>query len=470
VSHFGIDFGTTNSGAFEIDGASKQHFGDEQGKPLPSIVVIDRATGQPLGGRDVWNHRLSYREKGGFRVVPPLKTLLDDADWREGRWTVPELVAIVLGQLSRRAVAMGVRNGIKQATFSIPVGLKPKARRILREAARIAGIKVTAFVNESTAALMCYWTRVRDYRNVAVFDWGGGTLDVSVLELRGHTIYERYAQSMPRAGIHIDEDLAQFAHTRIMQERGTSISFEEVTKDERNEMMFRCELAKCALSRKQETELALESYGQKPARLVLTRQTCAPVITPYVRQAVDMLMNAIRMAHVSRDEIQEIIVIGGSSQLWLLHESLGREFLGKYKLADDFEWDVAHGTAIVEQNPGKFTLAETLGLRLSDDSYFDLARPGDRPAAETTSLALSLVEEAPAANIIIDKRRGDHSQPTAALQFSVPTMGFDQEEIRLEYRLTEDLTFHIMAQSKGRGPRSMVERETGELHFGYQMG
>lgn len=172
---------------------------------------------------------------------------------------------------------------------------------------------------------------------------------------------------------------------------------------------------------------------------------------------------------MSHDELQEIIVVGGSSQLWLLPEMLGSEFAGKFKLGANAEWDVAHGAAIIESNPGKFTLAEALGLRLSDETHFDLARPGDRPTAESMSLSLALIDDTPAANIIIDRWTTDSAQPVTALQFSVPAMGFSQEEIRLRYRLTEDLTFRVTGQSMSRETRSVVERETGELRFGYEM-
>lgn len=162
--------------------------------------------------------------------MPPLKKLLENRDWREGNWTVPLLVAEVLQHLSK-AATVGDRIGIQQATFSVPVGLPPQSRRTLREAATAAGIQVNGFISESTAALMRYWPRVRDHRYVAVFDWGGGTLDVSVLELRGHKILERCTQSLAQAGTHLDEELAQcVVHPLIMRERGATKAFEEMTR------------------------------------------------------------------------------------------------------------------------------------------------------------------------------------------------------------------------------------------------
>ena len=155
MNHFGIDFGTTNSGAFELN--SRQSYGDEEARPLPSIVVIDKATNRVFGGREAWNDRLSLTEKSNYHVIPSVKALLDtDQEWSgdQKRWTVPEVAAVVLRQLSEQARTAG---GISEAIFSIPVGMSPKARRNLRKAARLAGIQVTGFVKESTAAVIRYW-------------------------------------------------------------------------------------------------------------------------------------------------------------------------------------------------------------------------------------------------------------------------------------------------------------------------
>ena len=156
---FGIDFGTTNTSAVEIDGRVVHQFGDEQGKPLPSVIILNHATDQVIGGRDAWNRRLELQQLGGFEIVGSIKRCLEsDRHWvTAGRsWTPTDIAAEVLKQLSIRA-QKEVAAGIRKATFSIPVGLSARARSVLRDAAALAGIEVSSFVVESTAAFVRYF-------------------------------------------------------------------------------------------------------------------------------------------------------------------------------------------------------------------------------------------------------------------------------------------------------------------------
>ena len=469
MNHFGIDFGTTNSGAFELN--SKQPYGDEETRPLPSIVVIDKATDHAFGGRQAWRDRLTLTERGGYHVIPSVKALLEsDREWfsAQKRWTVSDVAAVVLKQLSERAQTAG---GIVEATFSLPVGMSPKARRVLREAARKAGISVKGFVKESTAALIRYWDIVKNCRHVVVFDWGGGTLDVSVLELRGLSIHELATQGLPIAGNRLDDDLAQFVHHSIMVKRGRSKAMEEVADSHQDDLRYRCELAKCALASSPEAQFSLFGYDGGNEKVVLTRTLCEPIAEPHVRRALDLLAACISKARLSPDAIDEIIVIGGSSQLWLFRDMLRADsrFRGRYTLAENPEWDVAHGAAVVEKNPGCFVLGEALGLQLSDGTRYDLVRPGDRSGAGKNSVSLALVEDSKAANIIIDRQFDPNSECETVLQFSVPTQGFDLEEVRLDYSLTEDLTFHVSGRSLAKNSKTTIERETSELRFRYSV-
>ena len=467
MNHFGIDFGTTNSGAFELN--SHQSYGDEEARPLPSIVVIDKATDHIFGGRLAWRDRLSFAEKGGYHVIPSVKSLLEtDNEWfsAQKRWTVPDIAAEVLRQLCEQAKTAG---GITEATFSIPVGMSPKARRNLREAARRAGIQVTGFVKEPTAAVIRYWEAVKNCRYVVIFDWGGGTLDISVLELKGQHIHELVTVGAPIAGNRMDDDLARFVHHVLMKKRNSSKALEDLPESQQDDLRYRCESAKCKLATSSESEFGLLGYDGRDETVQLTRVLCQPVVEPHVRTALDLLTTAISKARLSTDAIDEIIIIGGCSQLWLFREQLRNDprFRGRYKLAKNPEWDVAHGAAVLQKNPGCFTLGESLALQLSDGTHFELVHPGDRSGSTKRSVSLALVEDARAANIIIQRQINQIAEPETALQFSIPTQGFDLEEIRLDYLLTEDLTFHVAGRSLAKSEAVRVERETGELRFMY---
>ena len=161
MAAFGIDFGTTTSGAVRLLAGRPQSFGDGEGGTLPSIVAVDIATGEPTGGRAVWNERFELEKQGNYHIIPSVKPYLgQDRRWSANGtlWTPTTAAAFVLKQLSEVA-RKRLRDGITKATMSIPVGMSAAARRDLRKAASLAGIDVESFVAESTSAVFRTSTR-----------------------------------------------------------------------------------------------------------------------------------------------------------------------------------------------------------------------------------------------------------------------------------------------------------------------
>jgi molecular chaperone DnaK len=471
--HFGIDFGTTNSCAVEFDTGSR--IGDGFGRPMPSIIAVDPATRDRKAGREIWNRRMAITDLGGYRVVDSIKLLLEKPDQSPiPGFSVAELVAIILQELSSHAErARGIEGGIRKATFSIPVKMSPAARGVLREAAGLAGIQVTAFVKEPTAAVIHAWRDVCDRSFVAVFDWGGGTLDISVVEIRGRSIRELRTDGLSEAGNRIDWAIASMVNRRIMKQRGLAKQLEELPAEQQDDLRYRCELAKCDLARNADAFFALQGYDGRHEQVILTRDECAREIQPFVERALDRLGRTIKDAVKRYDAIDEIVVTGGCSQLWLLREMLGNDprFAGRYMLAPDPEWAVARGAAILESRPGAFELAESIRLELSDGDHIDLAVPGDRPGRAGT-LSLQLVEDAREAHILINRCSMETSERIPELSMTVPAQGFLDEEIHLRHELTSVQTFRLEGRSKalsGRGLADLVAKESGELRFSYQL-
>lgn len=472
---FGIDFGTTNSTAMKLMGGEFHKYGDEAGQPLPSVVALDRATGEATCGRDVWRNREEYRSAGAVHVIESIKLLMGSAlRWptEAGVWTPDDVAAVVLRQLSVRAKQIGLE-AINEAVISIPVDYPAESRRALRRAAVKAGIEIKTFITESTAALVRHFARLQHCRYVAVFDWGGGTLDISVLEIRDGRVFELSTEGMDIAGDAIDKDFAQAIHARVMEERRENSPFSSMPSVDQDNLRTKCELAKWQFSKVAVTDILLSAYGGPPLSMTVQRDWFESLISPHVDLAIELLTRAIQKAGVSFDAINRLLVIGGSSQLRLLHHKLRNDqrFAASFQSSPDAEWDCAAGAAVIAQTPGSHETAESIGLLLSDNSFYELIREGEVALYDNRTVSLSLVEDAQQANIVLAKRVNGQrhiTSPESILEFGAQTAGFDLECIDLRYCIDPDLVLKVDASSRALGVREAA-REYGKLRFVYHV-
>jgi molecular chaperone DnaK len=472
MSFFGIDFGTTNTSAF--DALTGRTYGDGFGSPLPSIVAIDRASNTPLIGRDAWEHRFELRERGDYEVIRSIKTLLDSSETWIGHkgqvWTVVDVAAALISELKQKVAKSG-QVDVATAAFSVPVDLSPAARKTLRLAAERAGITVSTFVKESTAAIISEWSNVKSSQYVAVFDWGGGTLDISVVQLRATKIVELATKGLSLAGNLIDEEIARFVHGRIMARRCQSKELSELHPLAFNDLLVRCENAKCALSDSEVARFSLFNYDGKDEIIELTRAQLEPLLQPFVTRALEALYGGLRDAHLSFEALDQLIITGGCSKLWLFRDALANDA----RLAQlahwtpQPEWAVARGAAILQRDPGGFELSESIAIELSDGSFLDLFKYGDRAGAAQSALTVALVEDARTANILLHRRSRLEDPYSLLLPVPVTVMGFNLEDIHLDLRLTSDLTLGITARSGRLNGHHTVNEETQELRFAYSL-
>jgi hypothetical protein len=169
---------------------------------------------------------------------------------------------------------------------------------------------------------------------------------------------------------------------------------------------------------------------------------------------------------LATNDVDMILLVGGSSHLPLLSEMLNEDvrFQGRFDKPGSPQWDVAHGAAILDAAPdGAYLLADQISLILADGSECCLVKPGAQPMSTPKPVFLSLVDNANSANLIF--RHGIEIKPL--LYMTVPALGFDDEELRLDYQLTSEWTFSAVGRSTSLGNRSRTEDETEELKFRY---
>ena len=174
-SWFGIDFGTTNSAAFSFTGVDENsivpiHYGDDEGRPFPSVVAINKETGEVICGREAKEQRNTLR--GTHAYFSSIKSIIDsDQTWTiAGKIWSPEDIASEILKALKKRVERNSDNVLDEAVMAVPIGYSAAKKQHLRNAAKKAGINVKMFISEPTAAFCSNYSELCACKNVAVFD------------------------------------------------------------------------------------------------------------------------------------------------------------------------------------------------------------------------------------------------------------------------------------------------------------
>lgn len=231
-------------------------------------------------------------------------------------------------------------------------------------------------------------------------------------------------------------------------------------------------MAKREMSIQDETEVIVQNYGGHDRHLAipLKRQQFETIIGPFVSRAIELLANTVLDAKLAVEEVEALLVTGGTSNLRLLRERLYSDdrFGSSLENSEHPEWDVAFGAAVVDRLPGGYETTEAVGLVLCDGQFHPLVELGEKAYAHPKHVSVALVEDTPQANFVLAKSNGN-GRADRVLQFNVPTGGFDGERIVVAYKITDDLTLRLEAQSETRDQQYKVEKEYEELRFAYHI-
>lgn len=480
---YGIDFGTTNCAVVYMaaDGThSRLDIGRE--RPFPSVVAVHRATGETRVGDEARKLR-NELQANDYLVVTSVKKHLGRhiASWGGGQQLSPVQIAAKLFEGLRdhaqRAVAAGrVGEPLTSTVVTVPVGFGPARRAALREAAALAGITISDFISEPTAAFIRCRRDLAHVTRAAVFDWGGGTLDVSVIQVGGDTIEELGTSGLEQAGDDIDLRIAHWAHAQFFRGRPGAPGFDEVAPSDRDRLLSACESAKIALSREASTSINVARYHGIAASATLTRSVLSDLVAAYVDRSIEALHSALRAAEVRPADLDGVLLIGGSSRLVAVRERLEDLFPGKIHTPDLPDWAVGQGAAALAQRPGAYTLMQRLCLVLSDGSPLHMLERGD-PIRTRRVHHLGMVEDAQSAQLIFAETIDGQEESTDLRlrrigSLAVPMQGFHRERLRLETELTGDLTLRVRAQSstsKEGDDGQWQSWEYAQLRFAYSL-
>jgi len=456
INWFGIDFGTTNSAVVSFTGIEGKDinvipYGDDASRPMPSFVAIHKKTGEVVTGRKA-KENLNLSEE--YEVFMSIKSIINEERvWNIAgkEWTPVDIAAELFKGLKTR-VKERTDVDMKKVVLAVPVGFTAEKRNKIRQAAELAGMEITIMISEPTAAFCSHYSELKKFRNVAVFDWGGGTLDVVILKIENGQVFEVASNGISMAGNDIDRKIAEKVHNKVAKKKNSNLSFEEMDSQSRGKLLAVCERAKCNLADEDIVKVQMAKYGELgPIIEKIEYDYFNLLIEHEVELAMDCLRTTIQSADLNKVSLDCVLCVGGTSRLRSLQEKMIDEF-GRDMVIFPRKamWDIAEGAALVATRPGCYTLKKSIGLLLANGDYCPLLLEGQRLPSEENHITLGVVESNEKGKI--DARfifTDDINEKNRSFidYMSVPLRGFSDEILRLSCYVNHDMVFKLKITS-----------------------
>ncbi len=349
----GIDLGTTNSCVAVMDGKTAKVIENAEGaRTTPSMVAFtddgERLVGQPAKRQAVTNPEdtlFAVKRLIGRRYDDP--TVAKDKDlvpykivkgdngdaWveAEGEKYSPSQVSAMILQKMKETAEAYLGETVTQAVITVPAYFNDAQRQATKDGGKIAGLEVLRIINEPTAAALAYGLDKNDGKTIAVYDLGGGTFDVSILEI-GDGVFEVKSTNGDTflGGEDFDMRLVDYFATEFKKDQGIDLKNDKLALQRLKEA---AEKAKIELSSASQTEINLpfitaDASGPKHLTMKLTRSKFESLVDDLVQRTVGPMKSALKDAGLSQSDIDEVVLVGGMTRMPKVQETV-KGFFGK---------------------------------------------------------------------------------------------------------------------------------------------
>ncbi len=349
----GIDLGTTNSAMAIIEGGEPKILeNDEGGRTTPSIVALSKANERVVGllakrqaitnpkntifsikrliGRNFNEEEM--QEDNKLLPYEMRESKNDGIEIKMGeKWYRPaEISAMILQKLKKDAESR-IGEKIDEAIITVPAYFNDSQRKATKDAGEIAGFKVKRILNEPTAAALAYGFNKRKNEQIVVYDFGGGTFDVSVLEVGDDVIEVKSTDGDTHlGGDDLDQKIIDWIISEFKKESGIDISKDQLALQRLKES---AEKAKHELSTTLETEINIpfitsNESGPQHLLLKLTRSKLEELIRDFIDRSVDITKKAVNTAGFQISDVDEIILVGGQTRMPAIQNAV-KDLFGK---------------------------------------------------------------------------------------------------------------------------------------------
>ena len=350
----GIDLGTTNSVCAVMEGGEPTIIpSSEGGRLFPSVVAVNPKTGERMVGQVARRQAITNSDNTIFSIKRLMGRKYTDPEVGKARkilpyrieaqpngdaWVVmgdksyspPEISAMILQKIKQDAEAY-LGEGVTDAVITVPAYFNDSQRQATKDAGKIAGLNVLRIINEPTASSLAYGLGKGVEQKIAVYDLGGGTFDVSILDV-GDDVFEVLSTNGDTflGGDDFDQRIMNWVADEFRREQGIDLRQDRMALQRLTEA---AEKAKVELSTTKQTEINLpfitaDASGPKHLQMVLTRAKLEQLVEDLIAKSLGPCKQAMQDAKVNNHDIGEVILVGGMTRMPAIQEAV-RQFFGR---------------------------------------------------------------------------------------------------------------------------------------------
>jgi len=348
----GIDLGTTNSCIAIIEGGQPKVLENAEGnRTTPSVIAMSKK-GERLVGQTAKRQAVTNPENTLYSVKRLIGRRFEDAEVQQAKKTLPykivksgnnvkvtmngtdytpqEISAMILAKLKADAEAK-IGETITDAVITVPAYFDDAQRKATKEAGEIAGLNVRRIINEPTAAALAYGFEKKKDEKIAVYDLGGGTFDISILEVSSDTVEVKSTNGDTHlGGDDFDQVVIEWILNEFKKQEGIDLSKDPLALQRVKES---AEKAKIELSTAHETEINQPFItngedGPKHLVMILTRSKLEELVGSLVERTFGPVRKAMEDARMKASDINEVVLVGGQTRMPMVQKKV-EEFFGK---------------------------------------------------------------------------------------------------------------------------------------------
>ncbi len=416
MTGIGIDFGTTNSTVVSYDKKNnRMDFFLERGhdnNPVPVPSVVWYHDNIVTVGKEAKNKYNTFSGRAGHCLIRSVKSQLGTnnrlsvfGDLKEPYEIAGDIIEHMKKEAINRFHADKIVGKFDQAVFTVPINFDGRQRSDLRKAANRAGINVNAFIHEPFAAVVGFLfagsnpkgLKTYNGKYILVFDWGGGTLDITVVKAENNKLFEMGTSQLSGvAGDKFDDELKTLCVNRFIDQHAAKFKreyLEEKLREKEDTLVYYAEKSKIELSNQSQTNFNVDSIfaAENGSERVyydinetISKEEFEACIKSDVDRAINKIHEALKSAHISADQISLALLTGGSSHIPLVVDEIRKIFGHRVVQVPNSDTIIAEGAAIVAANNWVPFLAKNIMVELSDKSHWVVYDKGTELIPDTT--------------------------------------------------------------------------------------